>query len=315
MKAVFFSYSHADEALRDELEKHLSALRREGAIQAWHDRRITAGQELGTEIDWNLLKSDVVLLLFSSDFLASHYCYELEAETALKRHEAEQARVIPVILRPCDWQSTPFGKLLAAPRDGKPVTRWPDRDEAFLDIVRMIREALRQVTGSDEVSATSFRSAQSAAAPRSSNLRLAKAFTERDKDKFLAESFEYISIFFRNSLSELEQRNPGVETQFQSIDGKSFEASVYVRGAKGAHCGIWWGDRLLGNGIKYSSSGVSTNSFNESLSVETDDQSMFLKPLGMARIFSQDTSENLSEHGAAEYFWALLIERLQGQTS
>lgn len=76
MATVFLSYSHADESLRDQLEKHLSALKRQGLIDSWHDRRIVAGKEFDKEISGNLEKAEVILLLVSSDFLASDYCYE-----------------------------------------------------------------------------------------------------------------------------------------------------------------------------------------------------------------------------------------------
>jgi hypothetical protein len=37
---IFYSYSHRDETLRAELDKHLNLLRRQHIIRAWHDRRI-----------------------------------------------------------------------------------------------------------------------------------------------------------------------------------------------------------------------------------------------------------------------------------
>lgn len=63
MPTLFFSYSHADENLRDQREKHLSALQRQGIISSWHDRRITAGTELGEAIDSHLDTADIILLL------------------------------------------------------------------------------------------------------------------------------------------------------------------------------------------------------------------------------------------------------------
>jgi tetratricopeptide (TPR) repeat protein len=143
---LFYSYSHKDEELRDQLENHLSMLKREGVISAWHDRRISAGQEWDGEIDEHLTSAAIILLLVSSDFLASNYCYDNEVKRAMERHEAHEARVIPVILRPCDWHSAPFGKVQALPKDAKPVTRWADRDEAFLDIARGIRFAAEEMT-------------------------------------------------------------------------------------------------------------------------------------------------------------------------
>jgi hypothetical protein len=35
---VFFSYSHKDEDLRDEMAKHLTMLKHNGVITTWHDR-------------------------------------------------------------------------------------------------------------------------------------------------------------------------------------------------------------------------------------------------------------------------------------
>jgi hypothetical protein len=141
---LFFSYSHIDEALRDQLEKHLAGLHRQDIISSWHDRRITAGTEFGDAIDSHIDTADVILLLVSPDFIASDYCYEKEMVRALERHQKGQARVIPVILRPCDWHGLPFGKLLATPTDGRAITRWPNIDEAFLDVVKAIKAALNE---------------------------------------------------------------------------------------------------------------------------------------------------------------------------
>lgn len=132
---MFFSYSHADEKLRDELAKHLRILERQGIIEAWHDRQIEAGDCWESEILNHLRAADVILLLVSADFLASNYCWNVEMTQALERHKSGTAKVIPVILRPCSWQAAPFGKLQALPKDGKPVVDWPSWDHGFLDVV------------------------------------------------------------------------------------------------------------------------------------------------------------------------------------
>ena len=105
---VFFSYSHKDEALRDQLETHLSSLRRKGIIKAWHDRKIGAGKEWEGEIDRNLENAHVILLLVSADFIDSDYCMDKELRRAMERHESKEARVVPVILRSVDWDGLPF---------------------------------------------------------------------------------------------------------------------------------------------------------------------------------------------------------------
>jgi len=143
---VFFSYSHQDEKLRNGLEVHLSTLQRQKVIKSWHDRKIGAGIEWAQAIDDNLNAADIILLLISADFLASEYCYGLEMERAIARHDAGEARVIPIILRPTDLHGTPFGKLQAFPRDAKPVTRWSNRDEAFVNIAQGIRQAAHEMS-------------------------------------------------------------------------------------------------------------------------------------------------------------------------
>ena len=142
---LFFSYAHKDEPLRDQLATHLSLLKRQNIITDWHDRNITAGTDWAQAIDDNLNTADIILLLISSDFLASDYCYDKEMTRAIERHHQGTARVIPIILRPCDWHSAPFGKLQALPKDAKPVTQWSNPDEAFTNIAQGIRTAVTEL--------------------------------------------------------------------------------------------------------------------------------------------------------------------------
>ncbi|WP_242043618.1 tetratricopeptide repeat protein [Leptolyngbya sp. FACHB-671] len=139
---VFISYSHKDEELREELDIHLANLKRQGKIGVWHDRAIEAGAEWDAEIKHQLETADIILLLITPRFVASNYCYDLEMQRAVQRHDEGSARVIPIILKPCDWQDSPFSKLQVLPRDAKPVTKWDDRDEAFLNVVQGIRRAV-----------------------------------------------------------------------------------------------------------------------------------------------------------------------------
>jgi hypothetical protein len=139
---VFYSYSHKDEKLRDKLETALSTLKRQGVITGWHDRKMSAGDEWKNQIDEHLNSARVILLLISPDFIASDYCYDKEMMRALERHDKGEARVIPIILRACDWQGLPFGMLQALPKDGKPVRSWSDIDAAFLDVAKGIRFAV-----------------------------------------------------------------------------------------------------------------------------------------------------------------------------
>lgn len=143
---IFFSYAHEDEALREELGTHLRPLAWQGMIIDWYDRKIGAGSEWAGEVDSHLNTSHIILLLVSPDFMASGYCHDIEVKRAMERHEVGEARVIPIILRPADWEWA-FGKLKALPKDGKPIKSswWHNPDEAFLDVARGIRQVVEEL--------------------------------------------------------------------------------------------------------------------------------------------------------------------------
>ena len=142
---LFYSYSHKDESLRNELETHLKLLQRQGLIETWHDRKIEAGDEWKQRIDENLERAEVILLLISADFIASDYCYEKEMNRALERQERGEARVIPIIVRDVNWRIAPFSKLQALPKDGLAVTLWPSKDSAWRNVSEGIERVAEEM--------------------------------------------------------------------------------------------------------------------------------------------------------------------------
>src|SRR5437867_1884478 len=121
---VFYCYSHVDEELRNELEKHLAILKRQGIIDDWYDRDIDPGTPWDQAIRERLNKARIILLLISPDFLASDYCWDTEMKQAMGRHKNGQVCVMPIILRPVHWENEEFGKLQALPKDAMPITTW-----------------------------------------------------------------------------------------------------------------------------------------------------------------------------------------------
>ncbi len=316
MVSLFFSYSHKDEDLRNELETHLALLKRQGIISSWHDRRITAGSDLNRVISSELEPSQIILLLVSAHFLASDYCYDKEMKRALEKHEAGTAVVIPVILHPCDWHSAPFGHLRATPTDGKPVSMYANQHEAFAIVAKDIRDVAKQFQSSNQATEAVKRHNVSGAEPlqrdRSSTLRVKRKFADHGRDEFLEDSYEYIARYFEGSLQELSARNPHIETRFKRLSETSFAAFIYDSGERVAQCSVWYGgDSFARLGIGYSQSGeVQRNSFNESLSVVDDGHTLQLKPLGM-QMLGNRRDNALSQEGAAEYYWEILIRPLQ----
>jgi hypothetical protein len=319
MASVFFSYSHKDEALRDQLEAHLALLKNQGLIEAWYDRRIVAGDEVDDAIFTKLETADIILLLVSSDFLSSSYCYSREMIRAMERQDAGEARVIPVILRHCVWQSAPFGKLKAAPRDGKPITSWPDKDEAMAEVAKEVGKAV-EVLGARISPLLAAAGTNTVAArlgdvgvvkPRSSNLRLKKEFSEKDRDDFLRSTFEFVCKFFEGSVEAIGERNPEVTGTFERIDSRRMAAILYRAGKKIAECSVRQEGLTRNNGIAFSTdASAKQGSFNEVLSVEADDQSLYMKPMGIA-LYGGERAKRLSQEGAAEFYWEMFIRNAQ----
>lgn len=107
--------------------------------------------------------------------------------------------------------------------------------------------------------------------PRSSNLRVKREFTDRERHAYLNEAFDYVARYFENSLQELQARNSEVEADFRQIDANRFEARTLVRGQEQSQCGIWLGSLSRTDGLYFSFDGVSNgNRYNESMSVGDD---------------------------------------------
>ena len=316
MFSLFFSYSHKDEELRNELETHLALLKRQGVISSWHDRRITAGSDLNQRISSELESSQIILILISAHFLASDYCYEKELKRAIEKHEDGSAFVIPVILHPCDWQSAPFGHLRATPTDGKPVSMYANQHEAFAIIAKDIREAIQAMPAPksppDRMEHQVGTEARIPQGNRSSNLRIKRKFDDHERDDFFEDSYEYIARYFDGSLQELTVRNPHIKTRFKRLSETSFAAFIYDSGERVAQCSVWYGGGDPGSiAIYYSDSGeAQRSSFNESLSVVDDGYTLQLKPMNM-QMFLDHSEDALSQQGAAEYYWSLFIRPLQ----
>src|SRR6266566_6318223 len=142
--SIFFCYAHEDEDLLNKLKRHLWPLQRQGLIAVWHDRDISAGTEWEQEISQHLNAAQIILLLVSPDFMYSEYCYGVEMQRAIERHQRGEARVIPVILRPVYWQGI-LGHLQALPTDAKPVRSWSDVDEALYNVTEGLRTVVEQI--------------------------------------------------------------------------------------------------------------------------------------------------------------------------
>ena len=145
---VFLSYSKADQDHLEALSKHLKGLERQGYILTWSQREVELGADERRAKDQRLAHADLILLLVSPDFVGSDDCWDVEMARALERHRQGTARLVPVIVRPCDWTLLPFSKEVRPwPKDGKAVTLWPNRDLAWTDVARRLRKTVEGMRG------------------------------------------------------------------------------------------------------------------------------------------------------------------------
>jgi CheY-like chemotaxis protein len=148
--SLFYSYAHEDESLRNELSGHLKILERRGLLSQWHDRQIQAGEDWHSRISEELQTADLVLLLVSTAFINSDYIFGNELCVAMQRHAAGFTTVVPVIVRAVnieaeDADAFPFMKLQGLPTDLRPVTSWPNRDEAWTNVAKGLRATVKSI--------------------------------------------------------------------------------------------------------------------------------------------------------------------------
>lgn len=139
---IFISYSHKDKKMKDKLILHMSALIRQKYVTLWYDNMILPGKEIDENVMEALWSSQIVLLLFSADYIASDYCYDIEMREALTLRDQKKVEVIPIMLRNVDLKGMPVDQLLFLPEDRKAVSQFQDEDEAFKNIVDGIRSVV-----------------------------------------------------------------------------------------------------------------------------------------------------------------------------
>jgi hypothetical protein len=141
---MFIGYAPEDKSRLNTLKTHLRPLERAGLIEAWDDRNVSPGGEKGKEIQRHLSEARIILLLLSPAFLDCQDCYDIQMSMALERYKQAEARVIPILLRPCAWQSTPLKELQPLPKDGKPISQH-NKDEVFFAVSEEIAEVVKSL--------------------------------------------------------------------------------------------------------------------------------------------------------------------------
>ena len=284
-------------------------LHRDGRIEDWFDREILAGGEIDTEVAERLESSGLFLLLVSPDFLASDYCVEREMERALERHRSGFARVVPIIVEPCDWASTPLRDLKALPRDGKPISEWTNENNAYLDVVQELRrilqaeEALRVVEQAD----ATIRPRVDRSGVR--HYRVKRDFDEIDRSDFREVAFAVFRDNFENAIVEIDAIED-LRGRFVSLSATSFTCTIVNRAREHgtAHITVHGRRDNMGLGdISYSfTENAPANTANGMFTIEADEYELFLSSLMMG--FGQH-EERLTPEAAAEQLWEKFLQQ------
>lgn len=303
---AFISYSHVDEHALERLTKHLAMLRRDKVISEWFDQKIGAGGDIDATISQRLEQCDLFIALVSVDFLDSHYCYEREMERALELHEKGSLRVVPVIVGPCDWQSSPLGKLKALPKDGKPVSDWTNKDTAWLDVVKQLRNLATDVESGEPVNPKA-----SPAKRTSAKYRAKKDFDDLDRMEFRDNAFAAIRDYFKRASAEINEVED-IKSKFTNMADDAFGCTVVNRARDRAvsHITVYsCGSRLSFGDISFSfQERAPPNTANGWMQIEADDYNLHLKYNDM---FRSDDNQKLSPHQAAEILWRYFVERAE----
>ncbi|MCK8491782.1 toll/interleukin-1 receptor domain-containing protein [Spirosoma sp. RP8] len=221
---AFISYSHQDNQMLDMLHKHLAQLRRDKTIATWTDRLILAGGNLDNDISTSLENSQLFIALLSPDYIASNYCYEKEFQRALQMLSEGKIIIVPIILEPCDWQSTPFGKFKALPNDGKAVSTWENKNNAFLDITQNLRK-LVSGNGSPAVVQTGEKLPASS---MSRNYKVKKDFDSIQKIEFRQKTYQEITDYLKRYTEEVIQLD-GIKVMTLGDTKTEFESLIVNR--------------------------------------------------------------------------------------
>ena len=210
----------------DLLHKHLAQLRRDNLLKSWTDAEIPPGGKIGAEINTELSTANLFIALVSPDYIASNYCFDVEFNSALKRASAGSLTIIPIIIEPCDWLSTPLKDFKALPKDGKAISTWENRNTAFLDVIQNIRKVV-QSNYSEKPAAISFLE------PR--NYRVEKDFDSIEKIEFTEKTFNEIRTILKRFIAEVSQLD-NVKARIIDDNDKKFTCILVNRNKIAAEC-------------------------------------------------------------------------------
>ena len=114
-------------------------------IEIWYTDLILGGVEKDIEIKNRIEASSIFLILVSSNSIFSDEINLKQINVALKRNRLGKIILIPILLKPCQWEILPIAKNQVLPTNKKPISLWRDLDEAFLEVIENLRRVVLRV--------------------------------------------------------------------------------------------------------------------------------------------------------------------------
>jgi hypothetical protein len=308
---AFISYSHIDENYLKKLHVHLAMLRREGSLNAWSDHIVLAGDEFNSEIKSNLENSKLFLALVSPDYLDSNFCYEKEFQYALQLAEDGKLRIIPIIVEPCDWKASPFSKFKAIPKDGKPVSEWTNKNNAYLDIITSLRRII-EAEGKEVINNFENKS-NNIMAVSGRHVRLKRDFDSIDKAEFADKAYEIIRTYFEGSCAELNDVDENLKAKFEPMSKVAFTCTVVNRAKKSggeAHVTVYNSkkERDIGDIYYVYQRYANPNVSNGHINVEADDYNLYLN-LNSYNAHNAEGKIKYTPEIVAEILWKEFVQK------
>jgi hypothetical protein len=280
---AFISYSHNDEKMLTALHKHHAVMKREKTISTWYDRDILAGGRVHGDIVDALTSSELFLALVSPDYVNSTYCYDKEFQQALSRNSAGTMQIVPIVIEPCDWISTPFAQFKALPKDGAAVSLWSNQNSAWLDVITELRRLIKVGTVTRSRASAAILSGAAPRNPRqSSSVRIKRDFDIIDRGEFRDRAFKAIRTHFKTNIRTVAAASNLLRAKFEDMGPTAFTCTLVNRGrSRGAESHITVHNEKSRGGmgdITYSfAPHDNSGSRNGWLSVDADEYEMHIK--------------------------------------
>lgn len=137
---VFLMYAPEDEAVKAALDVQLNPIKRTEFIETWDESQLLPGADTAQEITRHIEAADIILPLITANFFGSDQIFEHQLQLALRRHEAKETTVIPLLMRSCLWEGTPLDQLKSTvlPRNLTPLDKQDYPETALADTVKQL---------------------------------------------------------------------------------------------------------------------------------------------------------------------------------